>query len=180
MSLALFLSLSFLLFKSCLLITLIKCLKGHKSLGSLFVCQSVKYPEWVSEWVSDWVTRSPIELFWTAKKEKESKAVVWNVGFCFISFCADISQRISLTEFIPRPFPQPLPSSYAWTDMDVTYFTVSIIEFRILEANSEVASFYFQKPNIPNWHIFYHHQWWMTKRLKPLNLCNSKALVFYT
>ena len=31
------------------------------------LCMSkVKVP-WVSEWVSEWVTRSPIELFWTAK-----------------------------------------------------------------------------------------------------------------
>ena len=59
------LSLSFFLVSSCLLITPIKGLKGHKSLGSLFVCQSVKYPETVS----DSVTRSPIELFWTAKKK---------------------------------------------------------------------------------------------------------------
>ena len=51
--------------RSCLLITLIKCLKGHRSLGSLFVCQLVKSS--VSEWVSQSVTRSPIELFWTAK-----------------------------------------------------------------------------------------------------------------
>ena len=56
----------FFLVSSCLLITPIKCLKGHKSLRSLFVCQSVKY----REWVSDSVTRSPIELFWTAKNLK--------------------------------------------------------------------------------------------------------------
>ena len=49
---------------SCLFITLIKCLKGHKSLGSL--CY-VKSKSTVTDWVSDWVTRSPIELFWTAK-----------------------------------------------------------------------------------------------------------------
>ena len=55
----------FFLARLCVLITLIKCLKGHMSLRSLFVCQSVKYCEWVTEWV----TRSPIELFWTAKKE---------------------------------------------------------------------------------------------------------------
>ena len=57
------------LVRSCFLITLIKCLKGHKSLGSLFVCQLVKSS--VSEWVSQWVTRSPIELLWTAKKLRE-------------------------------------------------------------------------------------------------------------
>ena len=35
LSLPLSLSLSFFLVRSCILITLIKCLKGHKSLGSL-------------------------------------------------------------------------------------------------------------------------------------------------
>ena len=30
------------LVRSCFLITLLKCLKGHKSLGSLVVCQVVK------------------------------------------------------------------------------------------------------------------------------------------
>ena len=46
------------LVRSCLLITLIKCLKGHS------VMSKVK----VSESVSESVTRSPIELLWTAKK----------------------------------------------------------------------------------------------------------------
>ena len=40
-------------------VTLIKCLKGHKSLGLL--C-NVKIKS-LSQWVSEWVTRSPIELF---------------------------------------------------------------------------------------------------------------------
>ena len=44
--------------RSCLLITLIKCLKGHKSLGSLFVCQNQK----LAHWVTQSVTMSPIEL----------------------------------------------------------------------------------------------------------------------
>ena len=44
--------------RSCPLITLIKCLKGHKSLGSLCCCVFQKVPYWVSESV----TRSPIEL----------------------------------------------------------------------------------------------------------------------
>ena len=39
------------------LITLIKCLKGHRFLGSPFVCQNHS------------VTRSPIELFWAAKRD---------------------------------------------------------------------------------------------------------------
>ena len=38
--------------------------QGHKCLGSLFVCKNQK----VTQRVSQWVTRSPIELFWTAKK----------------------------------------------------------------------------------------------------------------
>ena len=56
---------------SCLLITLNKCLKGHKSLGllwggvlkmSLSLSLSLYF---LLVWVSDWVTRSPIELLWT-------------------------------------------------------------------------------------------------------------------
>ena len=43
---------------------MIKCLKGYKSLGSL--C-NVKIKKSLSESVSESVTRSPIELFWTAK-----------------------------------------------------------------------------------------------------------------
>ena len=41
-----------------LLITLIKCLKGHRSLGSLFEWQLVKssVSQWLSQWVSDKVT----------------------------------------------------------------------------------------------------------------------------
>ena len=60
------------LFRSCFLITLIKCIKDHKSLGSLFVCQNQK----VSNQVTKWVTRSPIELFWTVKKKKLSSIAV--------------------------------------------------------------------------------------------------------
>ena len=46
------LSLSIFLVMSCLLITLIKCLKGHRSLGSLFEWQLVK--SLVTESVSEW------------------------------------------------------------------------------------------------------------------------------
>ena len=53
------------LVRSCFLITLIKCLKGHKSLGSL---RNVKSK---SQSVSESVTRSPIELSWTAKKASQ-------------------------------------------------------------------------------------------------------------
>ena len=44
------------LVKSCFLITLIKCLKGHRSLGLLFFCQVVKslVSDSVSEWLSQW------------------------------------------------------------------------------------------------------------------------------
>ena len=58
--------------RSCLLITLIKCLKGHKSLGSL--CNVVKAlivsGNGPTDRPSKGQTRSPIELFWTAKKGK--------------------------------------------------------------------------------------------------------------
>ena len=40
------------LIRSCFLITLIKCLKGHKSLGLFFVCQVVKSS--VTQWLSEW------------------------------------------------------------------------------------------------------------------------------
>ena len=50
--------------RSCLLVTLIKCLKCLKSIRLFFVCQLVKSCQWLTESV----TRSPIELFWTAKK----------------------------------------------------------------------------------------------------------------
>ena len=51
--------------KSCLLITLIKCLKGQKSLGSL--CSVVHSLIVSGAQPTDRPTRSPIELFWTAK-----------------------------------------------------------------------------------------------------------------
>ena len=52
--------------RSCLLISLIECLKGHKSLGSL--CSVVKTLIVSGNRPSKGQTRSPIELFWTAKK----------------------------------------------------------------------------------------------------------------
>ena len=56
-----FVFVNFFLVMSCLLITLVTCLKGHKSLRVLFgsVFQNRQS---VSEWVSQWVTREPIEL----------------------------------------------------------------------------------------------------------------------
>ena len=64
---------------SCLLIILIKCLKGHKSLGSL--CSVLKTlivsGNGPTDRPSKGQTRSPIELFGTAKKElKEEKWMV--------------------------------------------------------------------------------------------------------
>ena len=55
------------LVRSCFLIILIKCLKGHKSLESLCNVKSK------SQAVSESVTRSPIELLWTAKNMKGRK-----------------------------------------------------------------------------------------------------------
>ena len=55
----------FFLVMSCLLIPLIKCFKGHKSLGSL--CSVVKTLIDSGAGQTDRQTRSPIELFWTAK-----------------------------------------------------------------------------------------------------------------
>ena len=49
------------LVRSCLLVTLIKCPKGHKCVGSL--CRLVK--TLIVSLVRQ--TRCPIELFWTAK-----------------------------------------------------------------------------------------------------------------
>ena len=68
------------LVRSCFLITPIKCLKGHKSLGSLCNVKS-KSPQWVSQSV----TRSPIELLWTAKNYFQYKLVtfsffIWTQG----------------------------------------------------------------------------------------------------
>ena len=63
------------LVRSCLLIILIKCLKRHKSLGSL--CNVVKALIVSLVRGTEGQTMSPIELFWTAKKEKI-------VHFCWI------------------------------------------------------------------------------------------------
>ena len=41
------------LVRSCFLVTLIKCLKGHRSLGSLF---NVKNQKWLSQSVTQWVS----------------------------------------------------------------------------------------------------------------------------
>ena len=66
----------FLLVRSCPLITLIKCLKDHKALGSLWLLES---KTWLSDSVSEWVTRSPIELLWTAKK-------LWSCWLIILTF----------------------------------------------------------------------------------------------
>ena len=54
------------LVRSCFLITLVKCLKGHKSVGSLCNVKS-------KSTVSQSVTRLPIELLWTAKEANREK-----------------------------------------------------------------------------------------------------------
>ena len=45
---------AFMLVRSCFLITVIKCLKGHWSLGSLFNVKKQNVSHWVSQWVSQW------------------------------------------------------------------------------------------------------------------------------
>ena len=61
------------LVRSCFLITLIKCLKGHKSLGSL--CSVVKTLIVSGAGPTKGQTMSPIELFWTAKKQTNATNV---------------------------------------------------------------------------------------------------------
>ena len=67
--------------RSCLLITLIKCLKGHKSLGSLGSVVKGLIVSWVgpTKVPTNQGTRSPIELFWTAKNTKVYSA---ETGLC--------------------------------------------------------------------------------------------------
>ena len=60
----------FLLVRSCLLISRIKCLKGHKSLGSLCHCVFLKVSQWVSDKVTYWA------VSWTAKNQKENQEKV--------------------------------------------------------------------------------------------------------
>ena len=59
----------FFLVRSYLLITLIKCLKGHKSPGSLCCCVFQKVPYSLTQWVSEWVSDKVIywAVGWTAK-----------------------------------------------------------------------------------------------------------------
>ena len=75
--------------RSCFLITLIKCLKGRKSLGSLCNVKS-------KSTLSQLVTRSPIELFWTAKNHPEEAAI--------LSLSAQNAARLNCS--LPLPFPQ--------------------------------------------------------------------------
>ena len=62
---------------------LIKCLKGYKSLESL--C-NVKIKKSLSEWVSESVTRSPIELFWTAKNNFYFWIHAWKVRYQIVLY----------------------------------------------------------------------------------------------
>ena len=66
----------FLLVRSCFLITLIKCLKGHRSLGSLFVCQNQKVAHSVSQWVSDNVTYWAVR--WQLKNNLYLMLLIWS------------------------------------------------------------------------------------------------------
>ena len=61
----------YLLVRLCLLITLIKCLWGHKSLGSLCSVVKTLIVSLVrqAEGQTKGQTMSPIELFWTAKNK---------------------------------------------------------------------------------------------------------------
>ena len=63
------------LVRSCLLITLIKCLKGHKSLGSL--CNVVKALIVSGAGPTKGQTMSPIELFWTAKNTEKYRDFIF-------------------------------------------------------------------------------------------------------
>ena len=71
LSSSLYLPLSIFLVMSYLLITLNKCLKGQKSLGLLCQCCEDSDCQWCrTDQASKQGTRSPIELFWTAKNRK--------------------------------------------------------------------------------------------------------------
>ena len=68
------------LVRSCPLISLIKCLKGDKSLGSLWCCVfKRRLSESVSEWVSDKVTYWAVG--WTAKKPQHEWLLLWCLSF---------------------------------------------------------------------------------------------------
>ena len=88
---------------SCLLITLIKCLKGHKSLGSLY--SVVKTLIVCGNRQSKGRTRSPIELFWTAKHPCEH----FVVKFLHHSLC-------NLTTRSPRPYGDHTDVGFLWLD----------------------------------------------------------------
>ena len=54
----------FLSVRSCFIITLIKCLKGHKCLGSLCVLQNQNMIQTLSHWLSDEVTYWAVLRLW--------------------------------------------------------------------------------------------------------------------
>ena len=62
------------------LINVIKCLKGHWSLGSLFNVKKQKVSEWVSESVSEWVSDKVTywAVRWQLKKVRENKNIKTN------------------------------------------------------------------------------------------------------
>ena len=72
-----------------LLITLIKCLKGHKSPGSL--CSVVEGLIVSGAGPTNQGTRSPIELFWTAKNNKT-----------FHSFTRQVASNLGLSGRLKR------------------------------------------------------------------------------
>ena len=94
-----------------LLITL-KCLKGFKSLGSL--CNVKIKSHSVSQSVSQWVTRSPIELFWTAKNARLSSTSLKELHCCkslqWKHICFTLCS-ISSTSFSSESQPRCLKSS---------------------------------------------------------------------
>ena len=80
------------LVRSCFFITLIKCLKGHRSLGSLFNVKKQKVAQWVSESVSPWqghllscqVTAKNIDRL--EQKVLENK-LFWQIKHLFRKIC---------------------------------------------------------------------------------------------
>ena len=93
LSLSLSLCVVFLWVRTCLFITLIRCLEGLKTMILFFICQLVKSN---SQWVSESVTRSPIELFWTAKKINHNFHIRMYVCRIYLS----IIESIEITHFL--------------------------------------------------------------------------------
>ena len=69
---------------SCFLITVIKCLKGHWSLGSLF---NVKKQKWLSQWVSDKVTYWAVR--WQLKNHKSCDLLM--LTYSYLDFSGQLA-----------------------------------------------------------------------------------------